>query len=250
MVTSDDSIDQAASQGERFTWFLRGMRGLVSAPALILMSAFLGFAGLCREAGITWIEASFLTLTVWALPAQIIILGAVVAGASLPAAAFAVTLSSVRLMPMVVALMPELRGAQSRKGTLLFLSHFVAVTSWVFAMERLRSVPRNCRTSYYAGFAVPLTLINTVIVAIVFNLMDELPAMATGALAFLTPVYFLCSLYGSARETSGRMALGSGMLALPIGHWLAPGFELLVAGLLGGVVAYLLGRAIDGRRVA
>ena len=69
---------------------------------------------------------------------------------------------------MVVALMPELRGPRSRKGTLLFLSHFVAVTSWVFAMERLRSVPRDCRTSYYAGFAVPLTLLNTVIVAVVF----------------------------------------------------------------------------------
>ena len=38
--------------------------------------------------------------------------------------------------------------------------------------------------------------------------------------------------------------------ALPIAHSLAPGFELLVAGLLGGAVAYLLGRIIDGRRVA
>ncbi|WP_376767959.1 AzlC family ABC transporter permease [Jiella pacifica] len=229
-------------------WILLGMKGILSPPALILTTAFFGFAGLCREAGISWQEAAFMTAAVWALPAKIILLGAITAGTSLPAAAFAVALSSLRMMPMVVALMPELRGPKTRVPTLLFLSHFVAITAWVFAMERMEDVPRDKRTLYFGGFAVTLTALNTVLVAIVFNLMGQLPALATGALAFLTPVYFFNSLYGSARDVTGRLALFCGMAALPPAHWLSPGYELLVAGIGGGLVAYLGGRILKVRR--
>ncbi|MER0238209.1 AzlC family ABC transporter permease [Fulvimarina sp. MAC8] len=243
-----DADELTAGEGNLY-WFRQGMRGLLTPPAFILFGAFLGFAGLCREAGITWLQSAFMTATVWALPAQIIILGASTAGTSLLATAFAVTLSSARLMPMIVAWSPEMKGPKTRTVTLLILSHFVAVTGWVFAMERLKDVPRSCRTAFFAGFAVPLTVINTVLVAVVFNLMDELPALATGALAFLTPAYFLCSLYGSAREVSGRIALFAGMAALPFGHMLAPGFEILFAGIGGGAAAYVIGRAVEGRRL-
>ncbi|MEN3791206.1 AzlC family ABC transporter permease [Fulvimarina sp. MAC3] len=240
--------DPAGGEGGLY-WFRQGAKGLLTPPAFILFAAFLGFAGLCREAGITWLQSAFMTATIWALPAQIIILGASTAGTSLLAAAFAVGLSSVRLMPMVVAWSPEMKGPKTRTRTLLFLSHFVAVTGWVFAMEKLKDVPRPYRTLFFAGFAVPLTTINTVLVAVVFNVMDELPAPATGALAFLTPTYFLCSLYGSAREASGRIALFAGMAVLPLGHVLTPGFEILFAGIGGGAAAYVIGRTIEGRRL-
>ncbi|MBP0615435.1 AzlC family ABC transporter permease [Jiella mangrovi] len=233
-----------------FGWILLGVKGIASPPALILTTAFFGFAGLCREAGISWQEASFMTAVVWALPAKIILLGAITAGTSLPAAAFAVALSSLRMTPMVVALMPDLRGPKTRTPTLLFLSHFVAVTAWVFAMERMDAVPREKRAAFFGGFAVTLTVINTILVAVVFNLMGQLPALATGALAFLTPVYFLTSLYGSARDISGKLALFCGMAALPPAHWLSPGYELLVAGIGGGLVAYFGARAVKARRGA
>ncbi|EAU42789.1 hypothetical protein FP2506_08106 [Fulvimarina pelagi HTCC2506] len=245
-MTVEARGETAASR--RIYWFRQGLRHL-TPPAFILFGAFLGFAGLCREAGVTWLESAFMTATIWALPAQIIILGASTAGTSLVATAFAVTLSSVRLMPMIVAWSPEMKGPRTGTGSLLFLSHFVAVTGWVFAMERLKDVPREYRTIFFAGFAVPLTVINTVLVAVVFNLMDELPALATGALAFLTPTYFLCSLYGSSRELSGRIALFAGMAALPLGHLLAPGLEVLFAGIGGGAAAYVAGRLIEGRRL-
>lgn len=242
-----ENLDPADHQGPAY-WALQGARGIASAPALILITAFVGFAGLSREAGLTWVEASFMTAVVWALPANIILVGAITAGASLPATALAVGLSSIRMMPMVVALMPEIAGRQTRRSTLLFLSHFVAITGWVFAMERARHVPRERRTAFFGGFAVTLTIVNTIIVAVAFNLMGQLPALVTGALAFLTPVYFLVSLYGSARDLSGRLALFAGMLALPPAHYLWPQFELLVAGIVGGFVAYGAGQWAEGRR--
>ncbi len=228
-------------------WILRGMRQVLSAPALILITAHLGFAGLAREAGIGWLEASFMVFTIWALPANLILLGAVSAGLSLAAAAFAVGLSSLRLMPMVIALLPDLKGPRTRPLTLYLLSHFIAVTAWVVALDRLPDIPRDRRTTFFAGFAVTLTVINTLAVAIAFNLMGQLPALVTGALAFFTPVYFLTSLYGSARDMTGRLALFTGMLAVPLANWLAPSFDILIAGIVGGVAAYAIGRARSAR---
>ncbi|MBC8130232.1 MAG: AzlC family ABC transporter permease [Rhizobiaceae bacterium] len=243
-------VGQTAAEPSALHWIMKGMRGILTPPAFILTVSFLGFAGLARDAGLTWIEASFMTFTVWALPAKIILVGAITAGVSLPAAALAVGLSSLRLMPMVVALMPELRGPKTRTSTLLFLSHFVAITGWVFAMERIDGVPRERRALFFGAFAITLTVLNTILVAVIFNLMGQLPALATGALAFLTPVYFLTSLYGSAKDLSGRLALFVGMLCVPPAHWLSPEFDLLIAGIGGGLIAFVLGRAIDARREA
>ncbi|WP_102958474.1 AzlC family ABC transporter permease [Mangrovicella endophytica] len=243
-MSPNHAADADASGDARY-WALQGLKGLFSVPALILMTAHVGFAGLARGAGIDWMEATFMVATIWALPANIVLIGAVTAGTSLAGTALAVALSSLRLMPMVVALMPELRGARTR--TLLFLSHFVAVTGWVFAMRTLHEVPRRHRTVYFGAFGGSLCLINAVIVAIAFNLLSQLPALATGALAFLTPVYFLCSLYGSAREPSGRIGLFTGMAALPVANWLDPSSDILVAGLAGGIIAYVAGRIVETR---
>lgn len=229
-------------------WLGRGMRQVISAPALILVTAHLGFAGLARDAGVTWFEASFMVFTIWALPANLIMLGAITAGLSLAATAVAVGLSSLRLMPMVISLMPELRAEGTRKRTLLFLSHFIAVTAWVVSRERFPDIPRRYRTTFFAGFGVTLTLVNTIIVALAFNLMGQLPALVTGALAFLTPVYFLTSLYGSSRDITGRLALFFGMLAIVPANRMTPDFDILVAGIAAGVASLFAGRILERRK--
>ena len=84
-----------------------------------------------------------MTVMIWALPAIIVLIGAIKSGATIFAAAFVVTLSSVRLMPMVVALVPEMRTPRTRPWVLYLLSHFVAVTSWVMAFQHFPGVPRS-----------------------------------------------------------------------------------------------------------
>ncbi|MCX8569370.1 AzlC family ABC transporter permease [Hoeflea sp. 108] len=209
-----------------------------SVPGLILASAFIGFAGLAKEAGLTLAQTVFMVGMVWALPAKVVLIGAILSGASLPAAAFAVALSSIRLAPMVVALVPEMRGPKTPRWVLYFLSHFVAVTSWVLAMERLRGVPRDMRTSYYAGLGSTLVLANMVVVAVVYVLADSMPPAVSAALFMLTPMYFLTSLWGSARERAGHVAMVLGIVLGPLLHVVVPGFDLLGAGLVGGGIAF------------
>jgi predicted branched-subunit amino acid permease len=227
-------------------WYLKGVRAAFSLPGLILSSAFIGFAGLAREAGLTVYEAVFMTGIVWALPAKVVLIGAIIAGASLPAAFFAVTLSSIRLMPMVVSLMPEMRGSKTPTWLLYFLSHFVAVTSWVLAMDQMKAVPREMRAVWYLGLGPTLTVFNMILVAVVFIVAGQLPPVASAALLMLTPMYFLTSLWGSARERAGHYAMLIGLVLGPVMHIVAPAFDLLLAGLIGGGAAFAL-HYVQGR---
>lgn len=224
--------------GSARRWFLRGVATAYSIPGLILVSAFVGFAGLAKETGLTLVETVFMVGVVWALPAKVVLIGAILSKASIFAAAFAVALSSIRLMPMVVALVPEMRTERTRPWVLYLLSHFVAVTSWVLALERFRHVPPEMRTTFYAGLGGTLVLNNMVVVAVVYMLAEQLPPVASAALFLLTPMYFLTSLWGSARERAAHVAMVLGLCLGPVFHILLPGFDLLAAGLIGGAAAY------------
>jgi predicted branched-subunit amino acid permease len=219
-------------------WFLRGARAGFSLPGFILLSAFIGFGSLAREAGFSLDEALFMVLMVWALPSMVVLVGAVQAGAALPAAALAVTLSAVRLMPMVMALAPEMSGPRTRRWVLYVLSHFIAVTSWVMSLQQLPAVPREGRTSYYAGLASILMIANLLIVAVTYLLLRQLPPEAAAALLFLTPMYFLTSLWGAARERAGNVAMLAGVVLGPVFHVTLPEIDLLAAGLIGGGGAF------------
>jgi predicted branched-subunit amino acid permease len=243
----DISSNLSGRQSRPVYWFLQGVRNCASVPAIILVSAFVGFAGLAREAGITVTQAVFMTGVVWALPAKVVLIGAIMSGASLPAAAFAVALSSVRLTPMVVALVPEIRTERTRTWALYLLSHFVAVTSWVLAMERVRHVPREMRTAWYGGLGSTLVVVNMMVVAAVYAVAGSLPPVLSAALLLLTPIYFLTSLWGSARESASHFAMLLGLVLGPLFHIWLPGFDLLAAGFLGGGLAFMLHRLSKGR---
>ncbi len=223
-------------------WYRRGLARLFTVPAIILMGAFTGFSGLARDAGFTVWQTEFMVLTIWALPSKVVLIGAILAKSTLVGAFIAVSLSAVRLMPMTVALVPEMRSQDTRKFTLYALSHFIAVTAWVMSMETFKNVPKPYRTAYFAGIASALMSSNMCVVYIMFKVADGLPPVASAALIFVTPLYFLCSLWGSARERAGHYAMVAGLALTPVFHTLIPQADILATGLVGGILAYALGR--------
>lgn len=224
-------------------WFFRGVgRVATSLPALILMTTFIGFGALARETGLTVGQAVFMTGLVWALPSQIVLIGAISAGTGLAATFVAVALSAVRLLPMTMALAPVLRGEKTPKPILVLLSHFVAVTAWVEAMVRLPKLPRQARVPFFAGFVVTLSSLNMLATGIGHIAAAAVPPMFAAALAFLTPVYFLMSLTAAARLGADRAAMAFGLVLGPVFHFVLPGLDLMWTGLVGGTAAYLLHR--------
>ncbi|WP_040856674.1 AzlC family ABC transporter permease [Phyllobacterium sp. YR531] len=217
-------------------WFLAGASLIGSIPALILMTAHVGFAGFASENGVTMLQATFMVASIWALPANIVLIGAISGGYSVLATAIAVGLSSIRLMPMVAAFIPEVRGPRTKKRVLIPLAHFIAITAWVVGMEKLKHVPRDMRLTFFAGLGITLTSVNTLVVALVYWLSASFPPLVFAALFFLTPMYFLSSLWGSAHDRSVHVAMVSGLLLFPLIHYIAPAYDLLLTGFVGGLV--------------
>ena len=188
-----------------------------------------------------------MVLTIWALPSKVVLVGAISSKASLIAAFIAVSLSAVRLMPMTVALVPEMRAVKTRKLTLYALSHFVAVTAWVMSMETFKTVPKPYRTAYFFGIASALMVANLIVVYLTFETIENLPPFVSAGLIFVTPIYFLCSLWGSARERAGHYAMIAGLLLAPLVHSIFPQGDILITGLVGGTAAWALTRRTKAR---
>lgn len=243
-------MDEGQAIGSGRDWFLTGMKGIFSLPAIILMLSFVGFCAFTAQAGIPVEQVVFMTGAVWALPAKVILVSSILSGANVVTAFIAVTLSSIRLMPMVAALVPEIRTEKTPTWLLLFLSHFVAITAWVFAMERVQGVPRERRIAFFAGFGITLVLANMLLVLVVYQFVAEFPPVVAGCLFFLTPVYFLASIWSSARHPVIYVALVVGLVGGPVFYWIAPEFDILLAGVGGGTVAWLAERIWRERKEA
>ncbi len=223
----------------RLRWFLYGARGIFSVPALILMGSFVGFGVLCRESGLSVGQAMAMTGTIWAMPSQVVLVGAISSGAPLVVAALAVALSAVRLTPMTASWVPLVRGPHTSRFALLAFSHFIAVTSWVWSAMRMPTVPPDVRLTYYAGFTVTLSLVNLGITCASFLLAATMPPLLAGALFFLTPIYFITALTAASRHLAERLAMPIGIILGPLFFHFQVGLDLVWAGLLGGTVAYL-----------
>ncbi|WP_321337691.1 AzlC family ABC transporter permease [Breoghania sp.] len=239
MSVSDDAGNPESHLPAR-VWFFRGARAIVSLPAVILTAAFIGYAGLARESGLSLGETLMLTGLVWALPSIVVMTGALTSGMGLIPAAIAVALASVRLMPMTVALVPILReeGGKTPRWKLFVASHFVAVTAWVYAMVHLPHIPRSGRLPFFVGFGGTISTFVFCMTAVAYLMVGAMPKPLTAALFLLTPVYFLCSLWGASRLSAEKAAMIAGLVFGPIFYVYLPGLDLLWTGLLGGTLAY------------
>ncbi len=144
------------------------------------------------------------TVLVWAGPAQVLLFGSLAAGAALPAIAIAVSLSSIRFVPMVVSILPLLAGPRVGVGKLLFGAHFVAVTSWTEGRRLLPDQPVEERWPYFIGFASMVMFAASFATGLGYYLIGALPAPLAAALLFTTPMFFTLSLAaGRARRPTG-----------------------------------------------
>ena len=124
--------------------FLAGFRAAwLSVMAYVLIGTYIGIAALAHDFGFSlwWLAAS--TVLVWAGPAQVILVSTLGAGATPVETALAVGLSSVRLLPMVISLLPLIKHSQTRNRDLLLPAHLTAVTMWIEALRDRKSTRLN-----------------------------------------------------------------------------------------------------------
>lgn len=211
---------------------------LTSVFTLVMFGTFVGLGALAHGFGFSSLWLTLSTVVMWAGPAQVIFMSALGSGGAMADAAIAVSLSGVRLFPMVVAVLPLFRGEGIRTRDLLLPTHFMSVTTWVESLRLLPLLPIEQRipfcnglSSGYMGTAVVAGLVG-------FYLAAGLPPLLAGALLFLTPMTFLCTTARNARQVLDRLALMLGLAIEPVLFHFEVGLDLVWTGVGAGTLAY------------
>ena len=218
-----------------------------SVLAYVLIGTYIGIAALAHDFGFSvwWVAAS--TVLVWAAPAQVILVSALGTGATALETALAVALSSARLLPMVVSLLPLVKQRATPARSLLMPAHLTAVSMWIEAHRLLPALPRQSRIAFVNGLGLSFMVAAHIGTFIGYYLAASLPALLTAGLLFLTPMSFLISTVRNCRLPADWVALVCGIVLGPLLAWWQIGVDLLWTGIVGGSVAYAvhrLGRAL------
>src|SRR5665213_2468657 len=229
--------------------FLSGVRSaLTSVFFLVLAGTYIGIGALAHDYGFSawWMALS--SVLVWASPAQVILVSVLGTGASPIEGAIAVGLSGIRLFPMVVALLPLLRGPRTRLRDLVLPAHFTSVSMWVESLRLLPGLPRERRIAFCNGLSVGYQGTAVIFGFVGFHLAAELPPLFAGTLLFLTPMSFLISTARNARQMVDRLALALGLVIGPLLTFWHVGLDLMWTGVVGGSLAYGIHRLREAAR--
>jgi predicted branched-subunit amino acid permease len=225
------------------TAFLFGARTALSSVFIVVISVtYIGFGALAHDFGFSVVWAMLSTVFLWAGPAQVILVTALGSGTTLIELAVAAGLSSVRLMPMVVSLLPLVRPARSGFWRLVVPTHFIAVSVWVEAMRLAPGMAREHRIPFCNGIGVTLVGAGTLATAAGFYLSAALPALFGAAAMFVTPLSFLVSTARNSRLLLEKAALAIGLVIGPLLAFYKVELDLLWTGILGGSIAYVAHR--------
>jgi predicted branched-subunit amino acid permease len=229
--------------------WLAGLRhAWLSVFAYVLFGTYIGIGALAYDFNfsLAWVTAS--TLLVWAGPAQVILISTLGGGAQLIEVAVAVGLSGVRLLPMVVGLMPILRGPETKSHQLLLPAHFTAVSMWVEAMRLAPGMAVERRIPFVNGLASGYLMSAMIATVLGYYLAARLPTLFTAALLFLTPMSFLVSVARNSRLLVDRLALILGLVLGPILAYRDIELDVMWAGIAGGTIAFFAHRVREALR--
>jgi predicted branched-subunit amino acid permease len=219
-----------------FAWGVSSLGSTVLA--LVLFATYLGIGALAHDThfSLAWVLAS--TLLIWAGPAQIILISTLGSGATVVQAAVAVTLSAIRLFPMVVSVLPMLRTPQTKRRHLVLVTHFIAVTLWVECYRLLPRVPRERRIAFVHGLGCGLVTVCMIATTLGYLLAANLPQLFAAAILLLTPLAFLLSTARNCKQISDILALVLGIALYPLVAMFNTGVDILISGMAAGSIAY------------
>src|SRR4029077_14538609 len=225
-------LDSPRWQGP-FRAFAWGMRSVTSTIlTLVLFATYLGIGALAHDTGFSLGWTLMSTAFVWAGPAQIIVMTTLGSGATILQSAIAVTVSAVRLFPMVVSVLPLMRTPETKRWQLILVAHFTAITLWVECHRFLPQVPRDKRIAFVHGLGTGLLCVSLCANTIGYFLAANLSQTFASAILLLTPLSVLLSTARNAREPADLVALVLGLLLYPLAAQINSGLDILISGVV------------------
>jgi len=228
--------------------FRTGVRESFGVPGGVLAATYIGFGALAFSGGIpVWVVIAS-TITIWALPGQLVMVEMWQIGAPTIAILLAVTLTNARFLPMTVTVMPVIRDRGHPEWIYYVAAQCVAMSSWIICMRRGPELPARERVAYLGGLAAGFIAIGVVAAVVGYYIAESIPPVMQIGMVFLAPVYFIIFLIVEVRTRLVAIALACGGIAGPLLYLLTPQWSVLLAGFIGGTLAYALQRKLGRTR--
>jgi predicted branched-subunit amino acid permease len=222
------------------THFLAGFRHTLALFSIVLIATFIGIGALCKELGFSLLWSMVAAGAIWAGPAQVILISGAAAGVGVLPLALTIGLSSVRMMPMVVSLMPYFRAGNHSTFKLIVASHIVSISTWAEGHRILPALPAEQRLPFFFGIGLSVIINSMVATAVGYMIAGVIPKPLLGGMLFLTPIFFLLTLFKGAKTRVDYAAIAFGLVLLVGLQPVLPNLAMLIAGVGGGTFAYFL----------
>jgi predicted branched-subunit amino acid permease len=227
---------------------IKGAKDAFGAPAAILFAGMLGFGAMGQANGLDIWLTSATSFFMFALPGQVVLVEMLVLSASGVTIAVAVTLTATRFFTMCLTLFPQFPEKQ-RSSFYYLVVHFVAMTAWAVSMRDFPKMKPEDRLSYFTGFAFVCWAVSTPATVLGYMLAGQVPSYINLGLVFINPLFFLLT-FTEVKPRANRMAI---LLGGPIGllsYLWFPDYSLLIAGIFGGTIAYMVDKHFRNRQHA
>ena len=227
---------------------IKGAKDAFGAPAAILFAGMLGFGAMGQANGLDIWVTSATSFFMFALPGQVVLVEMLVLSASGVTIAVAVSLTATRFFTMCLTLFPQFPEKQ-RSSFYYLVVHFVAMTAWAVSMRDFPKMKPEDRLSYFTGFAFVCWAVSTPATVLGYMLAGQVPSYINLGLVLINPLFFLLT-FTEVKPRANRIAI---LLGGPIGllsYLWFPDYSLLIAGLLGGTIAYMLDKHFRNRQNA
>jgi predicted branched-subunit amino acid permease len=227
---------------------LKGAKDAFGAPAAILFAGMLGFGAMGQANGLDIWLTSATSFFMFALPGQVVLVEMLVLSASGVTIAIAVTLTATRFFTMCLTLFPQFPEKQ-RSSFYYLVVHFVAMTAWAVSMRDFPKMKVEERLSYFTGFAFVCWAVSTPATVLGYMVAGQVPSYINLGLVFINPLFFLLT-FTEVKPRGNRIAI---LLGAPIGlfsYLWFPDYSLLIAGIVGGTIAYMIDKHFRNRHHA
>jgi predicted branched-subunit amino acid permease len=227
---------------------IKGAKDAFGVPAAILFAGMLGFGAMGQANGLDIWLTSATSFFMFALPGQVVLVEMLVLSASGVTIAVAVTLTATRFFTMCLTLFPQFPEKQ-RSSFYYLVVHFVAMTAWAVSMRDFPKMKPEDRLSYFTGFAFVCWAVSTPATVLGYLVAGQVPSYINLGLVFINPLFFLLT-FTEVKPRANRMAI---LLGGPIGllsYLWFPDYSLLIAGLFGGTMAYMIDKHFRNRQHA
>ena len=224
-------------------FFLKGYKSILKhdSPAIALGCCFIAIGALLKNLGFNIQESIFSTMLTYALPGSLVMAESMLIGASLFNIFLAVWFVNARLYPMTVSLFPLMMHKSQPKWKYYFSCHFIAVSAWLIMRSNYKQIPKKHRIDYWIGIGSATVSVSVLGTYIGFSFSDYFNKDMMIGLAILNPVYFLCMMVGASKTIQITLSVALGIILGPVIYLFSPEWSILLAGVIGGTIAYLIG---------